>query len=84
MNEIAKKILKFKTNSNMRIGLDIGGTLTKIAIYLSKSIPYKRNEFIKDFECNDHIELDNDHLFIKQFQTNRFNPEAIDFLKSIK
>lgn len=84
MNEIAKKILKFKTNNNIQIGLDIGGTLTKMAIYLSKSMAYKKNEFLKDFDCNDHIELDHDHLFIKQFQTNKFNPEAIDFLKSKK
>jgi len=82
MNEIAKKILKFKTNANIQIGLDIGGTLTKMAIYLSKSIPYKKTEFFQDFECNDHIELDHDHLFIKQFQTNKFNPEAIEFLIS--
>lgn len=83
MNELAKKILKFKSNTNIQIGLDIGGTLTKMAIYLSKTMPYKKNEFFKEFECNDHIELDNDHLFIKQFQTNKFNPEAIEFLKSI-
>ncbi len=82
MNEMAKKILKFKTNTNIQIGLDIGGTLTKMAIYLSKSIPCNRKAFQQDFECNDHIELDHDHLFIKQFHTNKFNPEAIDFLTS--
>lgn len=82
MNEIAKKIYKLKKNKNIQVGLDIGGTLTKIAIYISKSIPYNKNEFVKDFNCNEHLEFDNDHLFIKHFQTNKFNIEAIDLLKS--
>jgi len=82
MNEIAKKILKFKSNTNIQIGLDIGGTLTKIAIYLSKSIILQPSEFFREFECYDHIEFDNDHLFIKLFQTSKFNPEVIEFLKS--
>ncbi len=83
MNEMAKKLLKFKYNTNIQIGLDIGGSLTKMAIYLSKSMNLKKNEFFNDFDCVDHIEFDENHLFIKLFQTNKFNPDAIDFLKSI-
>lgn len=79
---MAKKMLKFKINSNIQIGLDIGGSLTKMAIFLSKSFHIKKSEFLKEFECNDHLELDDNHLFIKLFQTNKFNPETIEFIKS--
>lgn len=82
MNEFTKRLLKFKYNNTIQIGVDIGGTLTKMAVFLSKSHPIKKKDFFDDFGFSDHIELDDNHLFIKLFHTNKFNPEAIDFIKS--
>lgn len=82
MNNMSKKFAKLATNQ-IQVGLDIGGTLTKMSLRLSKSFNEK-NEIYKEFDSLERIEIDDNLLFIKLFQTNKFNPEAIDFLQSKK
>ena len=79
MNKMVKNFLKL-ANNQVQIGLDIGGTLTKMSICLSKS-NLEKNEFL-EFDSLERIELEDNILFIKLFPTNKFDPDAIDFLKS--
>ena len=80
MNNMAKKFSKL-ANNHVQIGMDIGGTLTKMSIRLSKS-NLGKTEFLREFDSLERIELEDNLLFMKLFPTNKFNPEAIDFMKS--
>ena len=77
---MSKNFLKLAQNQ-VQIGLDIGGTLTKMSIRLSKFHSVK-NDFIKEFDSLEKFELEDYFLYIKLFQTNKFNPDAVDFLQS--
>jgi hypothetical protein len=75
------KTLQFKTSSPLSIGLDIGGTLTKISVLIDKDII--TNNFCTDYDFKDNLELPQQYLYFKYFQTASFISEGINFLKSI-
>ncbi len=78
---MSKKFMKLASNQ-IQVGLDIGGTLTKMSLRLSK-FHKEKNDFFKELNSLECIEIDDYLLYIKLFQTNKFNPDAIEFLKSI-
>jgi pantothenate kinase len=80
MNKMSKKFIKLASNQ-IQIGLDIGGTLTKMSLRLSK-FNKEKNDFYKEFDSLECIEIDDYLLYIKLFQTNKFNTDAIEFLRS--
>ena len=75
------KTLQFKTSSPLSIGLDIGGTLTKISVLINKEII--TNNFGTDYDIKESLELPQHYLYFKYFQTTAFKSEGINFLKSI-
>lgn len=89
MNSISKSLhrpfLKIKNSNLVKIGLDIGGSLTKLAVALSKDNSVDsdlRQKFHKDLEFLEEIELEENYLYIRLFQTNKFSVDFVDFLKS--
>ncbi len=80
----AKNMLKIKNSSLVKVGLDIGGSLTKVSVALSKesdAIPI-REIFLKEFQFAEEIELDDNYLYIKLMLTHMFKTEIVEFLKS--
>ena len=77
-----KKDLKFKNITNkLLIGMDIGGSLTKICI-LSESKEKSVNDFLlsKKFE---NIKLDSFNLYFNKLPTIDFEKDTISLLKEI-
>ncbi len=87
MNSITnhKNILKIINKGTIKVGLDIGGSLTKLAVALHKEseINSIRSKFKSEFEFMEEIELDENYLYIKNFQTSKFKTETVDFLRKI-
>jgi hypothetical protein len=75
------KTLQFKTSSPLSIGLDIGGTLTKITILVIKEC--LNNNFNIEYDFQESLELPQHYLFFKYIQTAAFKSEGINLLKSI-
>jgi len=92
MNSInkVKTLLKISNRNFIKIGMDIGGSLTKIVVALSNANPadpaYDKLNFRKNlqnnFEFLEELEIEDNYLFIRLFNTNNFNTEILDFLKS--
>lgn len=81
-----KHILKLINNAGIKVGLDIGGSLTKLSVALHKeSGSFElRKKFKSEFDFIDEIELNENYLFIKNFQTAKFKTDTIEFLKRLK
>lgn len=79
-----KSFLKIKNSSLVKVGLDIGGTLTKVSVALSKenSGLKIRDAFHKEFQFLEEIELDDNYLFIKLIPTLDFSLEIVKFMNS--
>jgi pantothenate kinase len=73
---------QFKNHNSIRVGLDIGGTLTKLSITIKKE--NELSDFLTKFDFFEKIELDKHFLYIKLLQTNRFDVEVIECLKGIR
>ena len=78
-----KGMLKFLDFNKIKVGLDIGGSLTKLAVALNKEESNKviRNRFNNEFDFLEEIELEENFLYIKNFQTNKFKTDTVSFLK---
>ncbi len=74
------KLLEFKSIAPLSIGVDIGGTLTKISVLISKDV-IKPN-FNTEYDFKESLELPQHYLYLKLIQTDSFKTEGIDFLKS--
>ena len=78
-----KDTLRVKEIKNkLLIGIDIGGSLTKICI-ITKKEDKEINDFLnskKDFKCE---ELDSFKLYFKHFLTNNFEKDIFHFLIEI-
>jgi hypothetical protein len=73
--------IAFKNLKDIRIGLDIGGTLTKLTVIVKKE---KHDpDFLNKYEFMEEIELDEHFLYIKLLQTIQFKIEVIECLKGI-
>ena len=84
MNTMTTKgMLKFLDFNKIKVGLDIGGSLTKLAVALNKEESNKviRNRFNNEFDFLEEIELEENFLYIKNFQTNKFKTDTVSFLK---
>lgn len=77
-----KKTLEFKSLAPLSIGLDIGGTLTKISVLISKNI--KKSNFDTEYDFKESIQLSEFCLYMKLVQTDLFKTEGLTFLKSKK
>jgi hypothetical protein len=73
--------LKFKNTNKITLGLDIGGTLTKLSVTLLKELN-TTNEFLTKYGFTEELELDEHFLYIKLLQTNKFEEEGIPLFKS--
>lgn len=82
MNDLSKKILRMKNINLFEIGLDIGGSLSKVAICLNNKNIDIRNNVKKNYDYVEEVELDDKYLFIKFFQTSKFQLDGISFLRS--
>jgi hypothetical protein len=74
--------LNFKNNHNVIVGLDIGGSLTKLSIMINKSLNSQEGGFLTKYEFLEEIDLENNFLYIKLILTSNFNTEGISLLKS--
>ena len=84
MNAIPKNFLKIKNIQNIKVGLDIGGSLTKLAVAVHKEMTDGGiRTKLKKFDFIEEIELEENYLFIKHFSTNKFKTETLQFLKRI-
>ena len=84
MNTMTTKgMLKFLDFNKIKVGLDIGGSLTKLAVALNKEESNKviRNRFNNEFDFLEEIELEENFLYIKNFQTNKLKTDTVSFLK---
>jgi hypothetical protein len=78
-----KHNLKIKNTSLIEVGLDIGGSLTKIAVSVKKEIDMEILKRLKnEIEFMDHLELEQNIIFFILLQTANFVSEGIDLLKS--
>ena len=68
---------------NILIAIDIGGTLVKLVVAVTKII--EKESFLmlveRDFE---EIVLEENNLYIKKYHTSQFTTEVMDFLKVLK
>lgn len=80
------KSLKIINHNILKIGLDIGGSLTKLSVALNKkeANDITRKKFLDEYGFFEEIELEENFLYIKNFQTNKFNSETLNFLHSMK
>ena len=80
-----KGLFTINNSGLLKIGLDIGGSLTNIAVALAKREEYEsiRNQFKLKFSFLEEIEIEDNFLYIGLFQTNKFNIDIIEFLNSI-
>jgi hypothetical protein len=74
------KSLEFKSIAPLSIGVDIGGTLTKISLLINKNV-IKKN-FNSEYDFIEPFELEQHYLYLKLIQTDSFKTEGIEFLKS--
>lgn len=83
-NLVIRNKLEFRDSDEMHIGIDIGGSLTKIAIIIKKENLIKAViDMIKlSYHDYEEIYLDNNYLLIIHFLTNNFYSEILTFLKS--
>jgi type II pantothenate kinase len=81
-----RKSLKIINGNLLKIGLDIGGSLTKLSVILHKESASDiiRNKFLKDYGFFEEIDLEENFLYIKNFPTSKFNSDTINFLKQMK
>ncbi len=75
-----KKSLEFKTLAPLTIGLDIGGTLTKISVLINKKL--RKSNFETEYDFKDSLELNEQYLYFTYIQTAAFKIEGINLLKS--
>ena len=78
MNSVNSTLRKFNI---LQIGMDIGGSLTKIAIVLQKEKSDLRKLF-SEFGNLEEVELNDHYIYIINFSTSKFRTETIPFLKS--
>jgi activator of 2-hydroxyglutaryl-CoA dehydratase len=76
-----KKSLVFKTEAPLSIGLDIGGTLTKISLIINKKLV--KSNFAIEYDFIESLELNEQYLYLKNIQTGTFENEGINLLRSI-
>jgi len=74
--------LRIKNDNIIEVGLDIGGSLTKIAISISKEYPELVNKLKEELEFSEQIELEKNMILFKLIQTVKFDSEGRDLLKS--
>jgi hypothetical protein len=72
--------LEFKNNKDIVLGLDIGGSLTKLAVIVKKE--KIGSDFLTKYEFIEEVVLNGYILYIRLLQTNSFETEAIPLLKS--
>lgn len=83
MNSTLKQInLRLRNINSLQIGLDIGGSLTKIAIASNSQNTNMNNNFTNNFDFIDKFNIDDKTFFIKMYKTAKFQTEALPFLKS--
>ena len=70
-----KNTLKIKQEDSMMIGLDIGGTLTKLAVIVKKDSisSTQRNQILMDFDFLEEIEIEDNYLYIKKYLMDYLN-----------
>jgi hypothetical protein len=74
--------LKIKNGNPIEVGLDIGGSLTKMAVSVRKECSDLVTRLKEDIEFFDQIDLKENIILIKLFQTINFSSEGIDLLSS--
>ena len=74
--------LRIKNDNIIEVGLDIGGSLTKVAVSVSKEFPDLVSKLKEELEFSEQIELDKNTILFKLIQTVKFDSEGRDLLKS--
>lgn len=84
MNSLLKREinLKLRNFNGFHVGLDIGGSLTKVAIALNKENVNLNNKILNNFEFSDNFNIEDKTFFIKMYKTSKFQSETLPFLKS--
>ena len=82
---IQRKSLKIINSNLLKIGLDIGGSLTKLSVALHKNsvTDMMRTKLLNDYGFFEEIDVEENFLYIKNFQTNKFNSDTMNFLKQM-
>jgi pantothenate kinase len=84
MNEkLTENLIKLESFENILVGIDIGGTLVKLSVAVTKNIDKETYLLLIEGEFEE-IFLENNNLYIKQFSTLQFTSEVIYFLKVLK
>lgn len=74
--------LKIKNSIPIEVGLDIGGSLTKMAVSIKKKFPDLVSSLKQNIEFLDEIQMEENIILIKLIQTVNFSSEGRDLLKS--
>jgi tartrate dehydratase alpha subunit/fumarate hydratase class I-like protein len=74
--------LKIKNCNPIEVGLDIGGSLTKMAVSIKKEYSEIIVKLKEEIEFLDEIQMEENIILIKLMQTINFSSEGRDFLKS--
>lgn len=80
---IQEKISKLESFEEILVGLDIGGSLVKLSVAVTKNIDKEIYGLLVEREFEE-IVLEENNLYIKKFHTSQFPFEVIDFLKLLK
>lgn len=84
MNHISfENLIELECFENILVGIDIGGTLVKLSVAVTKNI--EKDTYLmliqREFE---EIVLENNNLYIKKYYTSQFQSDVIEFLKLLK
>lgn len=84
MNTILKEnTIQLETFNEILVGIDIGGSLVKLAVAVTENIERELYVLLLEREFEE-IVLENNNLYIKKFHTSQFTTEVIKFLKLLK
>ena len=78
-----EKVIKLEDFNNLLVGIDIGGTLTKLSIAVKKNIDKESILLLKDKEFEE-INLEENILFIKKYHTSCIQTDVMEFLIFLK
>jgi len=78
-----EKVSKLENFEEILVGLDIGGTLVKLSVAVTKNIEKEIYGLLIEREFEE-IVLEENNLYIKKFHTSQFPFDVIDFLKLLK
>ena len=82
MDETNKLNLNLNENQRLLIGLDIGGSLTKLCIITNKN-EKDINDFILTKNIFENIDLNEYNLFLASLHTNNFEKDVIKVIKDL-